>query len=701
VNRRDVLKPLARGLAQLLARDAGANGALALQASGLAGLSLLERVGLWPAGRRADGPADEPAATQVGIWEPRETPAGREFVRVAGREPWTLWSDVARIPPKRARRVVLIGESVARGFFYDPVFTVAGALEHFLAATPGLGAIEVVDLARTAIHLDPLLDLTRAAVALEPDAFVIFAGNNWWPFSSPDRIGPRSFLQLSRDLRGGIDRLRPFLERRLADEVARFVGAVAELAARRGVPALFVVPEFNLVDWRCDAGRHVPWLPGDRNARWLDARDAAERALAAGALADAAARAAELIELDRGVTGVGPSLCAQVAVQRGERAAARRWLETAKDAELWSPVPVTPRCFGVTQETLRRETRRRALPVVDLPQLFADHTGGALPDRRLFHDYCHLTAEGIAVAMCATAARLAPLLGAPPARAGATELASDLASALPPPRVRAEAHFSAAVHNANWGQPLEIVRHHCEAALAASSDIADAMLATLDFRVRRAPSILCASFAELGKTEYRACERFLTSPRDPKTAGVELERAITGAVEPLRPGTCDRAAQVRRDEHAIEDGPLDLLAACYAAECFSQHELKWEEQLGFYRGYERRSRFLVVRRDPATDVELDVTLRLPYPGEGDVAIRVGGVELARVRASATWARRRARLPAAALPAGASHVELHWPSAAGARGDDALAHISARLRAGSLPELYPVFGEIHELIATAG
>jgi hypothetical protein len=47
----------------------------------------------------------------------------------------------------------LIGESVARGYLYDPQFTPAMALEAILQAQLGHNAVEVIDLARTDLLL--------------------------------------------------------------------------------------------------------------------------------------------------------------------------------------------------------------------------------------------------------------------------------------------------------------------------------------------------------------------------------------------------------------------------------------------------------------------------------------------------------------------------------------------------------------------
>src|SRR5687767_14023982 len=76
----------------------------------------------------------EPVPDQVGIWE-RKIENGKScFVRrPETRAEWVDWANLGRIEAKGKKpRVVLIGESVARGYFYDPQYTPAIALKAML-----------------------------------------------------------------------------------------------------------------------------------------------------------------------------------------------------------------------------------------------------------------------------------------------------------------------------------------------------------------------------------------------------------------------------------------------------------------------------------------------------------------------------------------------------------------------------------------
>src|SRR5688572_24320491 len=111
--------------------------------------------------RRRSGGRRQNAAKRsdlrIGIWEPDLREDGSvEFVRTGnGAGDLRYWADIERIPAKRGKRVVLLGESVARGYFYDPAVTPARVLEEMLRSA-GSQDTHVVDLARSDLTLGPL-----------------------------------------------------------------------------------------------------------------------------------------------------------------------------------------------------------------------------------------------------------------------------------------------------------------------------------------------------------------------------------------------------------------------------------------------------------------------------------------------------------------------------------------------------------------
>jgi len=118
-------------------------------------------------------------ADHLGIWE-RKTENGKvSFVRrMETIDEWHFYANLGRIELKGAKqRLVYLGESVARGHLYDPEFTPVMALEKTLKAQLG-NELEIIDLARTNLGYQ-VSELAIAALQLQPDVTILFAGNNW------------------------------------------------------------------------------------------------------------------------------------------------------------------------------------------------------------------------------------------------------------------------------------------------------------------------------------------------------------------------------------------------------------------------------------------------------------------------------------------------------------------------------------------
>ncbi len=130
----------------------------------------------------------------------------------------------------------------------------------------------------------------------------------------------------------------------------------------------------------------------------------------------------------------------------------------------------TPRAVSVIQSVLRDCALPGRISVVDLPSCFATWQGGELPGRRLFLDYCHLSAEGIRVAMAATALEVADLLDAGRTRPGIESLMEEIPP--PSPYTEATAHFAAALQSSHEGQPASFVSYLCQEAVRRSTEVA-------------------------------------------------------------------------------------------------------------------------------------------------------------------------------------------------------------------------------------
>src|ERR1700685_2497947 len=117
-------------------------------------------------------------------------------------------------------------------------------------------------------------------------------------------------------------------------------------------------------------------------------RSDAECALIGDHFESAKSLGLRISELDGGTTPWGAKNFAEANNERGAVTEAREFFEVARDSAICLPRRQTPRCFSVIQETIRAAGESNSIAVVDLPIHFQRYLSGALPDRRLFLDYC-------------------------------------------------------------------------------------------------------------------------------------------------------------------------------------------------------------------------------------------------------------------------------------------------------------------------
>src|SRR5262249_55842849 len=144
---------------------------------------------------------------------------------------------------------------------------------------------------------------------------------------------------------------------------------------------------------------------------------------------------------------------------------------------------------------------------VDLREVFREHTGEVLPGRRLFLDYCHLTSEGIRVAMAAVAAEVLNLSGMMDRSVDWQGLLPALPAAAITPEAEATARLGAAIHTAHRLRPVTakgaILEHWLEAALDVSPGVEAAMLDLAEARCAPGPAVLTAALRRNFASPYR------------------------------------------------------------------------------------------------------------------------------------------------------------------------------------------------------
>src|SRR5690554_3035038 len=122
--------------------------------------------------------SDDPFKSHVGIYKP-EVKDGKKYYHrdILLKDRWSYFADVQSIPPKSdKKRIVLLGESVTRGFLLDPEYTPAIVLDQLLNSNKDKFGYELVDLAETNLGMAGIKERYTQCMDLEPDMVVFLAG---------------------------------------------------------------------------------------------------------------------------------------------------------------------------------------------------------------------------------------------------------------------------------------------------------------------------------------------------------------------------------------------------------------------------------------------------------------------------------------------------------------------------------------------
>ncbi|WP_327111076.1 hypothetical protein OG206_00745 [Streptomyces sp. NBC_01341] len=622
-----------------------------------------------PAERSTDLTAPTPSGTGVGVWRMAD---GQLLQDTGRRDEWRYWADRPEIALRPGhRRVAVLGESAARGYFFDPAYSLAGLVD---AALDG-SAVDVLDLARTNCSLDELLRTAAEALALGADALVVHAGNNW------NNVDPTPVERHELALRleeGGFPAAAASFRALVTDVAARALDLLRDLAA--DVPVVLVVPEFNLGDWKDEPLLDCPALPAGRMRRHLRAQEEAERAQRDGDLGTARTLSAEMTALDGGSSPVPHRLAAQCAASPDEALTA---LRAAKDAVV-SPFTIhSPRTLASVQEVMRRKAGESGFHLVDQAALFPGGEDG-IPGRQYFLDYCHLTFDGLRATALAVADALGAALQLPERSAcvPATPAADRLALA----------HFLAAVHNAHYGQPEDVLRHHLTKALDADPSVADRFEDYLDYQTRKAPNWMCSSYER--SAQDPAFRRYMVVG-DGRLNGKLADHTLREAMLDLLEGKGVTARKRYEDllvaEHA---GTIDLLADANLATTFNERRQAGVGlRVAYLRASSPRTRSTLVVDGPAPHL-VEVTWRLPvgHP-DGTATVEVNGHQVGTAQAGPSWTTREFTVTPDVLRRGRNTVEIRWPD--GGDGNDTLvARAADRLECGETVPSHQVHGHIH-------
>jgi len=641
-------------------------------------------------------PASEKA--RVGIWKASSVARAEDqvFKRIhASAEELSLWSDTEQIGPKRSRhpRILFFGESVARGFFYDPFYCPAKVLEKMLRAVPGMENCEIIDLAKTAQRLFDFRRLFSSALILKPDAIVIMSGNNW-SVSPPDVLSEMLTHMYKAQTHEGFGSLSTHMQHQYKNRLTSMLQSIGRLVRPLKIPVILTVTDFNLGDWDTYAGQQdfPAFLREGVNQQWLQESVAAEKDVESGRYDEAAGRAKHLLDMDGETSGRGFQILAKCAMASSDFKMVRHWLERTKDAKEF--LGVAARCPGpnfITQKVIREHAPQLGLSIVDLPEEFDRQNPGRLPDRDFYHDYCHLTARGIRFSMAAIARQLAgQIRGSKSIEIDFESIVSDV-----DPSVEANALFLAAIHNTHWGQPpTGLISYQCQRALALDEKMANYFRWYIEYKSKYADNFLSTPFQNL-VAQNAALKKYLAGHFNPeRKLDLDLVDMMRLALAEIEVPTTISIDENRIRNFAVSPSGTDLIEFRQWCRPFGD---KGTAKIGYLKSFESISIFPFFS-DASCDLFFEITTRVTSgDGTEKIHVEINGKSTFELQSSRKWRTFKTSVPKYLLKPGRNLLALNWPAPKFDIPGQRLKIISD-LEAGEAPTIFPIFGEVHKLIA---
>ncbi len=638
----------------------------------------------------------------VGIWNATWIDGKKYFIRDAGKaRQFAQWARVHQIPPKsQSKRVVFLGESVARGFLLDPLYTPASVLEQLLNVKPGELQAEVVDLALTNCDIDSLRQLCHSSLALEPDVMVIFAGNNWVDFFKRQGKINEEVLRALTGASSDQERfngLKQFLHQHYKAMVKDFINALGNLSNTHRLPVVFVIPEFNLLDFSSTWLQQVNIWPRGETGKWLYLKEEIQKAWDNEDLEKVITLSREMIDLNQ-ANPLGYEWLARCKIREELPREAEEYLRAALDTAIYR-ISDVPCCISVIRETILEEAPRHNITVVNLAEEFKQYQEGKLPGRELFLDYCHLTVEGIQVAMAAITRRLLQLL------ADKEIPLKELKNAAPFPQaeVIARSHFWAAFHNAHRGkQSYDILYHHCLKALDTSENIKNAMFEYAAMATRHTPWTLTKNLEQLVKNGDTQQLPTLIQPDKHYLMDIHLVDAVIDALHAKGIDIKDKVSSARKKEHGFINRQIDLLESYYY---LISYESNFRPYDSYFRAIHAQSDFFLVANTEG-DVTLKLTYRIPntdgtLPRKEKVVMEINRSITLEIPANDQWTNISLQVPSHVLKDGINNITLRWPPQVKSAPHPGNRQPGKTRTNSILQMMYPVYGEIFDFIAETG
>ena len=405
----------------------------------------------------------------------------KEQLSLREKHSWKIQNLSSERANPDAVRILLFGGSAAAGFGYWGDFSLAQAIEYALNSK-GTTTYEVIDLACVNALWDQCIETFKHSLSLRPDKVIFFTGNNEAK-TLLRRLRARQLSHLPSasaalfyetiPQKEVISTLNACYEEHMVHEAERTIA----LAKEANVEVSFVIPEFNLRDWK--GPEKIPFFMGGAKLNeWWKVVNDAETCLKNQEYKKAIDLFNKASELDYGSCQRSVFGMASVWHAMGNYAKAKPLFEKARDTGLAPFVRGNPQVTERVRKALQEVYIQHKVPYIDLKRLL--DTREMACGREYFIDYCHLNVTGIQLLSGAISSQIMKqeaeqsiLMNGNGSYDRSTKTSYIGFSAHPEtlaglsisPQENGLGSWVAAIHNYHHGQSKEIVKYWLEDAI--------------------------------------------------------------------------------------------------------------------------------------------------------------------------------------------------------------------------------------------
>ncbi len=657
----------------------------------------------------------------IGTWHPIEKNNEILFIR-KNQSDSIFWessrTQIKRIKEPNTNRICFIGESAAAGMFFSPYYTPSIALSNHLNQQTDI-TWEVIDLTRSCMNAGGLLATCEASLQLSPDFIVVMAGNNWFAEAIFDNDAPITKRQTYSQIleNEGPDGIINSYKKNLIKCTEKIMLKLDNLSQQNNIKLIFIVPASNYGHWE----RKCPiyWQKNGNTSKWYDLYQKASEALEKSNYEEALVLGKQMLAIDNNNAPTSNRIVANslIALERTDEA--YNYCVAESDyAIMHNQLTAFPGTPSFVRKTCKQLGEEFQIPIIDLEEIFIDYLGSKILNDSLFVDYCHMTPDGINIAM-APVAKLLSSYYTKNEKKDSIQSNIDWKKLVKLPSLNnidpfqlAVSYFYISLYDLHLNQPVNnaLNLEKYISLFQKAADYSEKILDVMELYVKARSCYYGAGFSlsKAGQQLFQLVNSPLDFPVAQASPGVDALtiEAICLLLERNSREGIKLMSQYQQHYIRLLDKGVDLTEPLYIERINSiirlavDSELSTRRKIPYYKSWWPNSYFSLVA-DNNNDLELKIVCRIPGENEtvdNNLKILVNNFPIGHLRVTNKWNKSLLVIPKSSLIKGFNRLCISWPSLSQDENKE-INFLKNRYSMGLKINMFPVFGEVFSLIVS--